>query len=113
MDILTLATTALKLLSPFIEKIGEASAKKVGEDLWNLIKVPFKKKDKDIQKMDKDEIQSSLIDILNEDASFRSELENFVTNAQVRIDNINQSIVNNGRIEKQVNVGNINGNVTL
>lgn len=113
MDIITLATTAITLASPYIEKIGEGSARKIGEDIWNLLKKPFGNKNKDIEKMDKEEIQSTLVEVLNEDASFKNELEKYVVQAQTKIDNLNQTITNNGNIEKQVNIGNVNGNISL
>lgn len=113
MEIINLATTALALASPFIEKIGEGSAKKIGEDIWNLLKKPFVKKGKDIETMDKEDIQSTLIEVLNEDAELKSELEKIIVNSQTKIDTLNQTINNTGNIEKQVNIGNVNGNVTL
>jgi proline dehydrogenase len=113
MDIITLATTALTLATPFIEKVGEGTATKVGEDIWNLIKKSFHKKNKNIEEMIEENIQATLVEVLNEDETFKNELENFVFNAQAKIENINQSINNNGNIEKQVNIGNINGSITL
>ena len=113
MDILTLATTAITLATPFIEKIGEGTARNVGEDIWNLLKKPFQKENKNIEEMNIEAIKATLIEVLNENTSFKNELEKFVVNAQTKIDSINQSITNNGNIEKQVNIGNINGNITL
>ena len=46
MEILTLATTALTLAKPFLEKIGEGTSRKIGEDIWNLIKKQFQRKEK-------------------------------------------------------------------
>lgn len=113
MDIITLATTALTLATPFIEKVGEGTARKVGEDIWNLLKKPFQKKEKNIEEMNQNDIQTTLVELLEEDENFKNELENFVVNAQTKIDNINQTINNNGNIDKQVNIGNVNGNITL
>lgn len=113
MDIITLATTALTLASPYIEKIGEGTARKIGEDIWNLLKKPFINKNKEIENMSKEEIQSTLVEVLNEDENFKNELEKYVVQAQTKIDNLNQTITNNGNIEKQVNIGNVNGNISL
>lgn len=113
MDIITLATTALTLASPYIEKIGEGTSRKIGEDIWNLLKKPFINKNKEIENMNKEEIQSTLVEVLNEDENFKNELEKYVVQAQIKIDNLNQTITNNGNIEKQVNIGNVNGNVSL
>lgn len=113
MDIITLATTALTLAKPFVEKIGEGTARKVGEDIWNLLKKPFENKNKNIETMSKEDIKTFLIEVLNEDNNFRRELENFVVEAPININNVNQTINNNGNIEKHVNIGNVNGNITL
>ena len=113
MDIITLATTALTLATPLIEKIGEGTARKVGEDIWNLIKKPFQKKEKNIEEMSSEDIQTTLVELLKEDGNFKNELESLVVYAQTKIDNINQTINNNGSIDKQVNIGNVNGNITL
>ena len=113
MDNITLATTALTLITPFLNKIGEGTARKVGEDIWNLLKSPFQTKNKIIEEMGINDIKTILIEILNEDINFKNELESFVLNSQTNIENIHQTITNNGSIEKQVNVGNITGNVSL
>jgi len=113
MDIITLATTALTLAMPYVEKIGEGTARKVGEDIWNLLKKPFENKNKNIETMNKEDIKTFLIEVLNQDDNFRRELENFVVEAPININNINQTINNNGNIEKQVNIGTVNGNITL
>lgn len=113
MDIITLATTALTLASPYLEKIGEGTAVKVGEDIWNLLKKPFSSKEKDIDTMNKEDVRTTLIEVLNEDAKFKDKLEKYIVEAQFKIDNLNQNITNNGNVEKQVNIGNVNGNISL
>lgn len=113
MDIITLATTTLTLLKPFIEKVGEGTARKVGEDIWNLLKKPFHAKEKNIEEMSENGIQTTLVEVLKEDDIFKNELEKFVVNAQTKIVDIKQSITNNGSIDKQVNISNVNGNITL
>lgn len=113
MEIIELATTALALASPYIEKIGEGSARKIGEDIWNLLKKPFQKRDKNIEEMNKEDIQTTLIEVLNEDETFKSELEKYIVNVQSKVENVNQTIINNGNIQKQVNIGNNIGNISL
>lgn len=113
MEILTLATTALTLISPFLEKIGEGTSRKIGEDIWNLLKKPFQKKNMDIDKMGKKEIEIELIEILKNDSDFKNQLENFIFNAQNQINSINQNINNNGSIEKQINITNNTGNISF
>lgn len=113
MEIITLATTALTLAKPFLEKIGEGTSRKIGEDIWNLIKKPFLKKGKDADKLSGVELDVELTQILSEDAEFKKELEDFVTNAQSQLSQVNQNIQNNGTIEKQVNIGSNIGNISL
>ena len=112
METITLVTTAFTLAKPFLEKIGEGTSRKIGEDIWNLIKKPFTKRGKDINGLSMDEINSELTQILTEDFNFKKELEEFITNAQ-KVDAINQNIQNNGNIEKQVNIGSNVGNISL
>ncbi|MCC3217167.1 hypothetical protein LIV57_18010 [Chryseobacterium sp. X308] len=113
MEIITLTAMALSLASPFINKIGEGTARKIGEDIWNLMKKPFSKKGKNIEKLNEDEISSQLKQILSEDPNFKKELEDFIINAQSQLSTVSQNIQNNGSIEKQVNIGNNIGNIHL
>lgn len=113
MDILTLATTALSIASPFLTKIGEGTSRKIGEDIWNLIKKPFGEKGNELDKKNSEEIKDELITLLNENQDFKNELENFVNNAQIELGHISQNIQNNGSIEKQVNIGSNIGNINL
>lgn len=117
MEIITLATTALTLAQPFLNKIGEGVSRKVGEDIWNLIKKPFTK-DKDVYETklieNQEDFKNELVTKLNEDLSFRNELLTLVKKSQKELSNYTQqNIHNNGNIEKQVNVGNITGNINL
>lgn len=117
MEIITLATTALTLIQPFINKIGEGVSRKVGEDIWNLIKKPFSK-DKivdELKLLENPEIfKSDLVIKLNEDLSFQNELIALIEKSQNELASYNQqNIHNNGNIEKQVNIGSITGNITL
>lgn len=113
MEITELVTTTLAIASPFIGKIGEGTARKIGEDIWNLLSKTFQKKEKNIEEMNKEDIQAFLIEVLNEDAEFKSELEKTIMTVQSNTENINQTIVNNGNIEKQVNIGNNIGNISF
>lgn len=113
METITLVTTALALAKPFLEKIGEGTSRKIGEDIWNLLKKPFLKKGKEIDQLNEEELNSELTKILSEDFDFKKELEDFVTNAKSQLSTVNQNIQNNGSIEKQVNVGSNIGNISL
>lgn len=113
MDILTLATTALSLASPFLGKIGEGTSRKIGEDIWNLIKKPFGEKGKELDTKNSEEVKDELINMLNENIEFKNELENFVNNVELELGTINQNIQNNSSIEKQINIGSNIGNINL
>ncbi|OAV66752.1 hypothetical protein Barb4_02756 [Bacteroidales bacterium Barb4] len=120
MDIITLATTALSFVTPFLIKTGEKFAEGVGEDIWNLLKRPFSKKEQksleaNIQNdSEKDKIIKEIIAKINSDRQYKAELENAVIDAQkVLIAHNQQNINNNGNIEKQVNIQNVTGNITL
>ncbi|KAA6303273.1 MAG: hypothetical protein EZS26_000534 [Candidatus Ordinivivax streblomastigis] len=120
MDIITLATTALSLVTPFLIKTGEKFAEGVGEDIWNLLKKPFSKKEQkslevNIQNdLEREKIIKEIIAKINFDRKYKTELENAVINAQeTLIAHNQQNINNNGNIEKQVNIQNVIGNINL
>ena len=46
MESTSLVTTALSLAIPFLTKTGEKIAENIGESIWNLLKKPFSKKEK-------------------------------------------------------------------
>ena len=113
METVLLITTTLTLAKPFLEKIGEGTSRKIGEDIWNLLKKPFSKKGKDIDQLSEDQINSELLKILSEDSDFKKELEDFINIAKSQLSAVNQNIQNNGSIDKQVNIGSNVGNISL
>ena len=114
MEIISLATLALTLATPYLQKVGEGAAQKIGEDVWSLIKKPFQGKAQDISETNLDSTKENLIQELRINENFRKELEDFVTNVQNQQNNNQQNINNsNATIEKQVNIGSISGTVNL
>lgn len=113
MEILTLATAVITLARPFLNKVGEGSALKIGEDIWKLLKGAFEKKNIDIDQMNASDVPGKLVELLNEDPDLKNNLEQFVSNAQTQIGAITQNVTNHGSIEKQINFGNVTGNITL
>ena len=120
MEIITLATAALSLATPFLVKAGEKISENVGESIWNLIKKPFTKREQeeletDIQKnTDKEKIIEGIIAKLNSDQQYKVDLENAVNKAQQELATYyQQNITNNGDIEKQVNIQNVTGIINL
>lgn len=118
MDILTLASTAYILSKPFLEKTGEGVARKVGEDIWNLIKSPFVKKGKDdieaLAISDKEAFTKELQQQLQDDPELTKQLTELVNNSQNLLSgNFQQNINSYGEVAKQVNVQIVNGGITL
>lgn len=120
MESLYLISTALSLATPFLIKTGEKIAESIGEDIWGLIKKPFREDEEAILnkniaiQSEKDELIAALLEKVNIDSNFKSELQAAVDKGQKDLNAYyQQNISNNGQIDKQVNVQTINGNVTL
>lgn len=108
MDIATLAVTVYGLARPFLEKTGEGVARKIGEDIWNLIKSPFlRKKGDDVKSENITELEFT--EILSEELQSHPELipqlNHLISEAQITIQNSgSQNITNNAEIQKQLNI---------
>jgi hypothetical protein len=113
MEIFTLATSAMALAIPFLQKIGEGTSTKVGEEIWNLIKGKFSRDGKKTDGKDTEQIKVDLVDALSTDSQFREELERFVVNSQKQQNTGSQNIQNVGNVSNQVNVNNNIGDITL
>lgn len=111
MDTIILAQTAIALATPFLSKIGEGVSRKIGEDIWALIKKPFQSKGRELNEAEPEKLQAQLEVMLNEDEIFRKELEDFVKKNQASISQ--QNIQNNAPIEKQVNIKDNFGNLSF
>ena len=108
MDITLLAQTAIAIATPFLSKIGEGTSRKIGEDIWSLIKKAFQAKGKDLNDANPDQLKADLEKILGEDELFKAELEDFIKQNQPS--SIQQNIQNNAAIKKQVNITTNSGN---
>ena len=120
MEPITLITTAIALATPYLLKTGEGIAKSIGEDIWKLIKKPFtKNKEADFSfDITNEEEKDKLIDLLSkkidEDSTFKYELENAVEKGQKDLNAYyQQNIHNNGEIGKQINTQENSGNVQM
>lgn len=115
MDIITLASTAFSFAIPYILKSGEKISENIGQEVWDFIKKPFSKDDTDMTiSENQEQFKKELLNKLNEDPDFEKELRTVIETAQKKSDkNIQQNINNNGNIEKQVNIGNVSGNINL
>jgi len=115
MEPITIITTALALASPYLAKTGEKVAEKIGEDVWSILKKPFKKdKRKELFPESPDEAQlikikeELLLKVQNND-SFRNELLQTIIEAKT---NLNQQNINNqGRVKKQINIQTNTGDI--
>lgn len=111
MDITLLAQTAIALAMPFLNKIGEGTSRKVGEDIWALIKKPFQAKGMELNEANHEQSKTDIEQMLAEDEIFKAELEDFINKHQTSA--MQQNIQNNAAIEKQVNITNNSGNLNF
>jgi hypothetical protein len=140
MDPLTLATTAVGFLSPYLVKAGEKAAEKIGEKLpetvgkvWNAITARFKGKPaaeeavKDLVTMPDDEdnqaaFRKELRKVLEAEPAFAAEFARLLTTAQSQAGDTN-IITGSGAVATQGGVaageggiaigGDVHGNVSL
>ena len=115
MDIIALASTAFTFALPYLVKSGEKISENIGQEVWEFIKRPFSKEAKDMTiSENQEQFKKELIDKIQEDSDFEKKLRTVVETAQNKLtDSIQQNINNNGSIEKQVNVGNVSGDINL
>jgi hypothetical protein len=118
MDILTLATAAYTLAKPFLDKTGERVARKVGEDIWNLIKMPFAQKGKEnieaLAVTDHEAFTKELENQLRQDEKFANQLRELVGSSQNLLSgNFQQNINSYGDVEKQINIQINSGNIQM
>jgi len=118
MDIATLALTAYALAKPFLEKTGEGVARKIGEDIWGVIKKPFAQKElpdpEGFALTDQNSFTLSLESELTNNPDLASELTAMVQKAQIQLGgNLQQNINNYDKVEKQINIQQNTGNITM
>lgn len=119
MEPITLITTALTLATPFLIKSGESFAEKVGEDIWDVIKSPFVKKNVEVPtKVDSINEKNELIKLiqneLKENAQYKEELENAVEKGKEQLNSYSQqNINNNAEVQKQINIQTNSGSIQM
>lgn len=116
--ITALALAAYNLAKPFLEKTGEGVARKVGEDIWNLIKKPFQDDGhSDIESLaitDETEFKTQLEQKLFSDENLKNELSTMVQKAEFELSgNFQQNINSYGDVEKQINIQTNSGNIQM
>lgn len=121
MEPITLLTTTIALISPFIYKTGEKIAEEIGGDIWEWLKnhcrgkkemsennVIFK------EKINIEEVKQFLLEKINCDNEFKKNLEEIINQKQKILDSqFEQNIHNNGNIEKQFNLTNNSGTINF
>jgi hypothetical protein len=120
MEPVTLITTAITLLTPYLVKTGEKIAESIGEDLWNLIKKPFTKKEEEeiLSTLNTsegvEELKNKLLLKITADEEYKKDLQEAVKVAEQKMNSYNQqNINNNSPIEKQVNIQSNTGNIQM
>lgn len=115
MELITLASTAIKLAVPFFTKSGEKIASKAGEDLWTLIKKPFTKiEQKELiedKTLDYSALENALVEKIKVNKIYQKELENAIR--AIQSNDSPQNIQNIGTVNKQINIQNNSGNIQM
>ena len=120
MEPITIITSAMTLLSPFLVKSGEKFAEGIGESLWTWIKTTFSYQGDEYQlpELDDKNLQEKLKEIIqhkmNSDERFKNEFEIEIKKMQEKIKAENQQkIENKGNIEKQIIIQENHGNIQM
>lgn len=115
MEPITIITTAIALASPYLAKTGEKVAEKIGEDVWNMLKKPFKEdRKKELfpespNEKQLEKIKEELLLKIKDNESFKNELLQTIAEAKT---NLNQQNINNqGKVEKQINIQTNTGDI--
>lgn len=120
MEPITIITTAMALLSPFLVKSGEKFAEGIGESLWTWIKTTFSNQGDEHQlpKLDDQNLQEKLKEVIqhkiNSDERFKKEFEIEIKRMQENVKAKKQlNIENKGNIEKQIIIQENHGNIQM
>jgi|SRR5690606_9956865 len=115
MEPITIITTALALASPYLAKTGEKVAEKIGEDVWNMLKKPFKKDNKkelfpeSPNETQLEKIKEELLLKVQSNESYKNELLQTIKDAKTNLSQ--QNINNQGKVKKQINIQTNTGNI--
>lgn len=116
MDPITLITTAMTMLSPYIVKSGEKMSEEMGASLWNWLKSKFATKKllpETVSKADLNTVQLQLMSEISSDSEFAKALEAKIAEIKSGCNQNAMKVENNGTVEKQLNITNNSGNITL
>ena len=117
MDPITLITSAMTMLSPYLVKSGEKIAEETGASLWSWMKGKFsnnKQLPTSPSENDKNAIQLQIMSEIAQNAEFALSLEKKIQELKQRSCSQGfMNVENNGTVEKQVNITNNSGSISL
>lgn len=117
MDPITLITTTMAVLTPYLVKSGEKVAEEMGASLWTWLKKKFsnnKQLPTAPSESDKSTIQLQLMYDIAQNKEFALALEKKIQEIKEELySQGSMNIENNGTVEKQVNITNNSGPITL
>lgn len=117
MDPVTLITSAMTLLTPYLVKSGEKLSEEIGASLWSWLKGKFsnnKQMPASPAESDKNAIQLWLMSKIAENAEFSLSLEKKIQELEQKsYSQGNMNVENNGTVEKQINITNNSGSISL
>ena len=116
MDPITLITSAMTILSPYLVKSGEKIAEEMGASLWSWLKGKLSNQQLPTSpsEPDKNAIQLQLMSEIARNAEFALSLEKKIQ--ELKQKSFSQGIMNvenNGTVEKQINITNNSGSISL
>lgn len=117
MDPITLITSAMTILSPYLVKSGEKIAEEMGASLWSWLKGKFSNNQQlptSPSEPDKNAIQLLLMSEIARNAEFALSLEKKIQ--ELKQKSFSQGIMNvenHGTVEKQINITNNSGSISL
>mgnify|MGYP007059350339 FL=1 len=117
MEPIALITSAMTMLSPYLVKSGEKIAEEMGASLWSWIKGKFSNNQQlptSPSEPDKDTIQLQLMSEIARNAEFALSLEKKIQ--ELKQKSCSQGIMNvenHGIVEKQINITNNSGSISL
>lgn len=111
MDIVSLVTTAMFFLKPFLKKSGEKVAEEIGSSLWTWLSDKLNRKKElpaKCSEVEVEEVQTYLQSELANNPALEKALEAKLQ--EIQSSSQGQMIIeNNGTVEKQVNITNMSG----
>lgn len=117
MEPITLIISAMTILSPYLVKSGEKIAEEMGASLWSWIKGKFSNNQQlptSPSEPDKNTIQLQLMSEIARNAEFALSLEKKIQ--ELKQKSCSQGIMNvknHGTVEKQINITNNSGSISL